>query len=302
LSKKKQLNEQEIKELRRKQQEKAMQFQLKINDNIKNSYQALHAKSKGRQKNDDSGEEKEETDEEEEENKQDINEFNDLKFTSDQFDQMMIDEKNSRKNNIGYNKMFDEMLKEYDKNIDRKNNELISKEIERNFNQNKQKNKKSVKWSDEKLNKITEIEKAEEYDSDDYEEDDDFDEYDSDEETEEDHIVKVEPGPLTIHIKHTKTVELDESDMKLKLSREKPQINSPGDIYTHFYKPKSILKSSSITSISSDNEIRSSDDNEKSQPVIKADPKNAELGKFEPEKVRFISILTQYFDLLIIYN
>ena len=288
MSNKKQLSEEEKKELRRKQQEKAMQFQSKINDNIKNSYQELHSKSKV----DNTTEKDNETDEEEkEEKKQDINEFDDLKLVNDRFDQMMIDEKKAKENDEEYNKMFDDMLKEYDKNIDRKNNESISKEIEKKLkhSSDSQKSKKSVKWSDENLNKIAEIERVE-YDSDDYDEeqdeDDDYEEYDTDEEQAEENV-KVESAPITLYIKHTKTAELEEIDRKLKISREKPEINSPGDIYAHFYKPKSILKSSSTTSISSD-EMKSFDNDNKDSQVQKEEPKNAELGKFEPEKVRII--------------
>jgi hypothetical protein len=297
-SKKKQLSDEEKKELRRKQQEKALQFQTTISDNIKISY-----KSK-RVMKDDEIEETDEDEDEEEEKKKNQN-INDLNMMNERFDQMMIDEKKARENSEEYNSMFDEMLREYDKNIDRKNNEFISKEIEKKLDQHQQKSKKSVKWSDENLNKINNIEIAE-YDSDDYDEDDEYDEdYQGEEEVELDNGSKLKPTPLTIHIKHTKTAEIDEIEKNLKLSRDKPEINSPGDIYTHFYKPKSILKSSSTTSISSSDEMKSSDIDEKSKIVQKLEPKNAESGKFEPEKVRSILnkfILDIYYKLCLFIN
>lgn len=276
------MTEEEKKELRRKQQEKALQFQKKIDLDIKSGYDELHAKPKEELMVKNESDDEQEPEENEKKVKI-MGEPNSEKFIKILSEQSKITETDQE-----YNKMFDEMLKEYDKNIDRKNNEFMSIAIEKNFKQNQmQKTKKSVKWSDENLNKITEIEKAE-YDSDDYdEEDEDYDDYY--EEDENDNITKPGPTPFIINIKHTQNDEIDQIDRKLKLSRDRPEINSPGDIYSNFYKPKSILKSSSTSSLSHE----TSDDVDIKKPVEKVEPKNAEMGKFEPEKVpiKFISLI-----------
>ena len=88
-----------------------------------------------------------------------------------------------------------------------------------------------------------------------------------------------------IRITHTKEEELSEKERQLRISRAKQELNSPGDIYTLFHKPKSILKvgSSSSSNISLNSDYDKENADTSMTPNI--EPKNAEDGKFEPEKV-----------------
>ena len=84
---------------------------------------------------------------------------------------------------------------------------------------------------------------------------------------------------VVINFKHTKTSK--DLDRNLMISRDKPCLNSPGDVYKMFYKPKSILKTQTNSIISENQEI--DDDSEKITEKSLEGKEN--LLKFEPEKV-----------------
>jgi hypothetical protein len=175
---------------------------------------------------------------------------------------------------------FQDMLKEYEKNIDRKNNEMME-QLFKERRDSDLKSVKSVKWSDEHLDE----EKGDES----YDEDNE-DEYDLelDEENKENQDeVNVSAESKVIKITHTTNEKIEEKLRNLKVSRVKPELNSPGDIYTVFYKPKSILKPSMTSQIDDNaNNIHSEVDRDKKEETIKSEIKNAEFEKFEPQKVK----------------
>lgn len=144
-----------------------------------------------------------------------------------------------------------DLIKEYDQKIDRENNLRIEKAL-----------KKQVKWSDvdQKKNQYEETQENEYSES----------EIESDEEE-----ITQDHEPIRIEIKHTINEAIEYQDRKLKFSRDKPEINSPADIFKVFYKPKSILKNTC-----SENLIENTPEPE----LIKKEPTNAIMEKFEPQK------------------
>lgn len=113
-----------------------------------------------------------------------------------------------------------------------------------------------------------------------YSDSDDYDE----EETAEDAtttMTKNSVEPIRIEITHTKSEKLAEIERNLAVSRDKADINSPSDIYAHFYKPKSILKpSGSGCEVGIGKDILTSE-------VPKVATKSDESTiKFEPHKVK----------------
>ena len=87
-----------------------------------------------------------------------------------------------------------------------------------------------------------------------------------------------------IKIKHTKSYELDEKDRINKISRDKPILDTPGDIYSVFYKPKSILKSK-ITNIQ-DTQGENKVFNEPARFEAEESSTKENNFKFEPQKVK----------------
>lgn len=175
------------------------------------------------------------------------------------------------------------LMSEYDKQVDRENNKKMAKILNANAKSIKgSEEKKHVKWSDPES-------KSEYIDIDDDDHDDDYDDYDDDEDYYEEDEATSEPAdeeeaskqPAVIRIKHTSNKTLEEIDRRNRLSRDKPELNSPGDIYNVFYKPKSILKQSSKENIP----VVSHQDQDSKKTISKESPKNAENQKFEPEKV-----------------
>ncbi|CAF1001401.1 unnamed protein product [Brachionus calyciflorus] len=251
----KEISEEEKREIRRKLQEKALQTSLELENEIKKDFKSLYKPKENKiEKVEENTEE-----EEEEDVVQIVN--NGPNFMS----QLEEDIKN-----LDLGEKFDEddeqlrnLMSEYDKGINRENNKQIEKDL-----------KKQVKWSNVEESQAKKVENSQ-YDEDDFE----YSESDEEEEEEEDdeiaeEYVKVEP--IKIQIKHTANEFIEEQDRRLRLSREKPEINSPADIYSVFNKPKSILKKTSLTPIESDHIL----------PVEhkKVEPKNAEMEKFEPQK------------------
>lgn len=166
---------------------------------------------------------------------------------------------------------FDKLIQDYNKTIDRENNLMMEKKL-KSVTEKKQEQRR-VKWQD-KSEHVRIVE--DEGDEDDYYSDSQEDEYDSDDQEEE---VKVSQQPIIIKIKHTKSEKLAEIERNLSLSRDKPDINSPGDIYTHFFKPKSILKN---TNGENRTEVDKSSKTSEEPIENKAKPAN-----FDPHKVSF---------------
>ena len=145
-----------------------------------------------------------------------------------------------------------DLIKEYDQKIDRENNLRIEKAL-----------KKQVKWLDvdQPKNELDQVHEN------------DYSESETQSEEEDDVIQDQEP--IRIEVKHTKNEAIEYQDRKLKLSRDKPEINSPADIFKVFYKPKSILKNTGSVNLV---------ENASEPESIKIEPKNALMEKFEPQK------------------
>ena len=277
------LSEEEMKELRRKQQERALKFQESVNEQIRKENDAILGKSSKIKEIQEEDEKESETDSDDEpsSNKKatETDEFikrltqniEDLDL-GQKFEQIEEPKKMNSSLNIK-NLTFEEMLKDYENQIDRKNNQEIEKMLKFKFESGEEEAKigarKGVKWSDvEKAKSESEGEDDEEY----YEDED--------------------KSPTTIHLKinHTRSTVLDEIERNRKVSRDKPIIETPADIYNVFFKPKSILKRPSVdytaeeslekfkfpteSSTASNKEIKPS--NEENKPAF----------KFEPHKVK----------------
>lgn len=300
---KKKLSDSEIKEMRKKLQEKALKIQNEINQEIK----ATEFKTSAKNEEQDESDEWEEDDEEYNERKKQANSDNFLEMLEKNIKELDVGEKFPSEGEfleIKQDDNFKDMLKEYEKNIDRDNNKSIMEALEQTLGSKRQtlsngeSKKKSVKWSDvdnnESKNNDEDDEGVEEYDYDDEDDYDDEEELDSDDNdaNEKDEIRnKADSSTFFIKIKHTKNATLDEIDHRLKTSRVKPSLNSPGDVYNVFYKPKSILKQTSSEHIDADDEqskhlsmINCGKDNNREEISSKSETKE----KFEPEKVYFI--------------
>jgi hypothetical protein len=284
---KKKLSDAEIKELRRKQQERALRTQAAINEELKKSREGLYSK-----------EEADALLDQENEIEEAVRavKVTDLNFM-DQLKEQIVELDEGAKFDqeaelLEAEKSLTNLIKDYDKNIDRVNNSAVQKLL-------REKSKKQVKWSDsnEHLEKVVEEgEDEEDYDyADDRDDDDEVDYTDSDddyEDEEDDSSVKVSTdakttkAPAVIKIKHTKSEMLDELERRHRLSRERPALDNPGDIYNMFYKPKSILKNTDETGITNKSaDVTKSVETVGEKTVREA--KNVLNEKFEPEKVFF---------------
>ncbi len=187
------------------------------------------------------------------------------------------------------------MIKDYDKDINRENNRNVEELLRK---KSPPSSKKQVKWSDS--NESLEIvasgqsgEDFEDYDEEDEDDDDDYTDSDDYDKVDGEEIMKPKvtsvasasaataPQSMVIKIKHTKNETLDELDRRNRLSRDKPALENPGDIYTTFHQPKSILKNK-------DDVILVDDAKEVSDRHVSAElkePKNVLNEKFEPTKV-----------------
>lgn len=279
---KKALTEEEKKELRRKLQEKAMSAQQKINDDLKKETDLRKTKNLVEIEETDSDSDDEARLKIDESHTEEPSESFMDKLSKD-IEKLDIEEKFPEPAlAISSSKLtaqtFEEMLKEYEQSIDRDNNKYMQDLLKSSYDSKfmEGETKKRVKWSDQAEK---EEEEEEEWD----EEDENSDDYEySDEEEKESE--KVEPyKPTIIHIKHTKSELLDEIDRNRKVSREKPELDSPGDIFSVFYKPKSILKATSHEHL---NKAELEMNVEEKQPEMaqKDEVKNAENEKFEPSK------------------
>jgi hypothetical protein len=237
------MSEEEKQELRRQQQEKALRFQQKVDLELK------EAESKVRERRDkmvkenelvekDDGDDEEEPISQQELVKTEAKEENFMDALANDVERLDLGEK------------FESMLNDYDKSIDRENNQRVAQVL-------KKTTQKKVKWNDSDDRSPPSSSSGE-----------------TDEEQEEDDE-KEESGPFKIIIKHTKSEKIDELQRNERVSRDKPEINSPADIFNQFYKPKSILKKTSEEPTEfppqQDTEIRS----------------NESKDKFEPSKVIF---------------
>lgn len=271
--KKKELSEEEKKELRKKQQERALKMTQDISNTIKEDIKSLYKAKEHRQ--DEKETEEEEENEEEENEESERKEVTFMEQLERDIEKMDLEEKFE----VGEEETkLKEMMKDYEVNINRKNNELVEKALKEKLQSSKSSvsiengGKKRVKWSDD-TQESEENEEEESYDEDEEEYDEDDEEF-----TEEEEIA--ETKSVVIHIKHTKNDLLDNKERNRRLSRDKPEIDSPADIYTVFNKPKSILKKTSEQTLFEKPEIES-----KKNVKLKEEPKNAESEKFEPHKV-----------------
>jgi prefoldin subunit 5 len=292
---KKRLTDDEIRELRRKQQEKALKTQKSIDQELKKLREAAKLQNKiikqeSEDEEDDDDDEKEnyEIVEQEEIDRKKLDE-NFMDQLAKQFEQLDTGEKFNKDlelENLGQESELDSMIKEYDQGIDRENNKAIEKVLSHRIG----KAKKHVKWVDSKNNEdLHDLEKKVDYDEGEDEEedyDDEDDDFDSEEyyDDKENEIPKADSSktrnPIVIKIKHTQSEELCDLERRRNFSRDKPQLDNPGDIYNMFYKPKSILRNKNDTILVNENFS-----NENKSNIINQEPKNALNEKFEPQKV-----------------
>lgn len=151
--------------------------------------------------------------------------------------------------------IFSQMLSDYERSIDRANNEKMRRLVEDNRS-------KSVKWTDQTQS-----------DSD----DDDYADYDDDDDVSDES--DKENRSSVIRITHTKVSE--ELERNRKVSRDKGEIETPADIYSVFYRPKSILKNAA----SLESEIRAQDDDYLSKSEQQPQQHTSDTFKFERQKV-----------------
>ena len=286
-STKKTMTDEEKKELRKKLQEKALRIQTELDAKLKETNMQSKNKVAIEKDSDD-----DDSDDEDEENNLKIDESY-VEETTLTLNFMHNLENDIKHLDLGEKfeslappittpsaQTFEDMLKEYEKNIDRKNNETME-QLFKTRRDSDLKSVKSVKWSDEHLD---EDKGDESYDEDDEE---DYDlELDKENKENQDEV-NVSAESKVIKITHTTSEKIEETLRNLKVSRVKPELNSPSDIYTVFYKPKSILKPS-ITSQLDDNanNLYSEVDCETQKETSKSEIKNAEFEKFEPQKVK----------------
>lgn len=248
---KKNLTEDQKKEIRRKLQEKALKTSLELEHERKQSFKAPN---KSKEQAEPVVEEKEEEIEFKDKNE------NFMQKLEEDIKNLDVGEKFEEEN-------LRELMREYDEKIDRENNSKIEKKL-----------KKQVKWSDIDQEKIqVEIMKGDEEEN--------FSETET--ETEEDLDENI--GPIRIEIKHTKCELIDQLDRKLKFSRDKAEINSPADIYNLFNKPKSILKNSgSFNSVEKTFESESVREEPKNAKMEKFEPHKAFSGEIIEKNVSSI--------------
>lgn len=287
---KKTMTDEEKRELRKKLQEKALRIQTELDAKLKETN--MQSKNKVTIEKDSDDDDSDEDEDEDEENNLKIDESY-VEETTSTSNFMHNLENDIKHLDLGEKfeslappittpsaQTFEDMLKEYEKNIDRKNNEMME-QMFKTRRDSDLKSVKSVKWSDEHLD---EDKGNESYDEDDEEEND----LDLDEENKENQDeVNVPAESKTIKITHTTSEKIEEKLRNLKVSRVKPELNSPGDIYTVFYKPKSILKPSMTSQLDDNgNNLHSEVDRETQKETSKSEIKNAEFEKFEPQKVK----------------
>lgn len=293
-----QLSEDKKKELRKKQQQRALEFQAKINSEMRKEEDSEEEESDEDEENE-ANIKDEEADEDSDDEPKDIKEIEETEegnvnimeaFARDIQNSalkseikpnaepnellsknapLQVDETSQSTQGKFY---FEDMLEEYEKSINRENNKGVSKLLKRP-------EKKGVKWSDfeqksNELNDIKEIEVAGEESSED-EYSDSATDYDSDKNE------SFELVPKVINFKHTISSELDQVERNLKVSRDKPNVDNPGDIYKIYYQPKSILKTKSTNETDTQ---RSSDLSTNSTSEPRKVVQNENKIKFEPQK------------------
>ena len=208
---------------------------------------------------------------------------------AEQIQKLDTEEKFDREtDNLNFENDLQNLINDYDKSINRKNNEAVAKILREQM----EKSKKRVKWSDsneniENVGKVDDlIEQDEEEEDNDEEEYSDYEEDYEEYSEENDQKIAEKTQPCVIKIRHTQSDALDELDRINRLSRDKPVLDSPGDIFKVHYKPKSILKNKedqvSVEPVSSSN--LKEETGIKRVPLKEA--KNVMNEKFEPEKVK----------------
>ena len=290
------MSDEEKRELRIKQQEKALRLQANIDTRLKEELTKKRAEKDSDDDDTDTESESEgalKIDESYDENTKNLDK--DIAKLSRLDDDRTSSEANKHSEVAHLSQQtFEDMLKEYETTIDRKNNQMIEQTLKINDIDRNKSASKSVKWSD--LNSP----RSEHDDEDDDDEDEDAEES---EDEEEDYVAESEDDlskenknhavTKIIRIKHTESEIIEEKLRNLKFSREKPEVNSPGDIFNVFYKPKSILKQSQTAS-----ELGSTEDETKSKnatsQALKSEIKNAEFEQFEPQKVGLFAQVLNY--------
>jgi hypothetical protein len=299
-SNKKTMTEEEKKELRRKQQERALQFQMKINEQLKSSRQ-IKPLDDDEQPDDEDFLENSKSKETYE------NSFMDkLQRDFEQMDvqEMRINVDDDKSESEKYESEFNQMLSNYDKTIDKKNNKFIEKEFlldlaEKNKTTDLNKPSKTVKWQEESnKNDIAQIKPSllirSSNDSDDEDEEVDDENNNNDVESEKESFENSqEIAPHRIQIRHTKNDIIDEMARRRKLTRSEPTVavDSPADIYLKYYKPKSILKSNERNEALSEKNapvnVKFDLKEEKRKKITANSETTDDEFKFEPNKVKF---------------
>lgn len=231
----------EIKELRRKQQERAMRAVTDINKYIKQDLETLHSHE----------DEEEEEEEEGEEVKADAD------FTaklSKEIEELNIED--STATSANREKELTDLMAEYSKTVDRANNEMMSKILNAQAPAasavSKETKKKAVHFQSDELQELSNKLDRHHQDDDDsedeysYEDEDDLEGIDQEEDSDDQDDNEPEPpkeaaaNTCVIKVKHS-AVE-PASGVKVLSNSSVPRIESPADIYKVFYQPKSILK------------------------------------------------------------
>jgi hypothetical protein len=149
------LSEEEKKEIRRRQQERALQFQKKVDEELKNDQTIIKEEQEEQEQDDVSSDEEaeninyninNETDNNTNDTKSSraeqlklINELETKQYESIIKNQKNLNEqKTSQPEDVTYGKFyFEDLLKEYEKTVNRDNNEMIGKMIQNTIDMNK---------------------------------------------------------------------------------------------------------------------------------------------------------------------
>ena len=145
----KQFTEEEKKELRKKQQQRALEFQRKIDEELKNETERIHSQYRSTKMEtvddeEEEEEEEEETEAEEETQQSDFFENFEKEISNLEINDPFLSKPTEKSNavvkadnkeaDLTYGQFyFEDMLKEYEKNIDRENNQQIGKTLQDNL-------------------------------------------------------------------------------------------------------------------------------------------------------------------------
>ena len=273
------LTDDEIREMRKKQQERAMRAVTDINKYIKDDLENLHSQGDA-------------DEEEEEEKEEEMNAYVDFKKKlRKEIEELNIEEPlPSPEASEKSERELKNLMDEYSRTVDRANNEIMAKVLNAQAPSSaKETKKKAVHFQSDELQQFSQRldrDNSEDEEDDEEEEEDYYDDEDLegiDQEPDSDDEPKAPDGnTCVIKVKHT---NLESASARVLSNSSVPKIESPADIYKVFYQPKSILKvkenqtdESTMVSMriaQSANDVLKSEKNKE----------NEDSFKFEPQKV-----------------